>query len=109
MNPGDRIRDPGTGRLAFVLHESNMGVDQALVRFDGQDWNTVVGVLSQFEVLPSEPFRPAPEAPPTFVVKYHITEWPYNTMPVHRQTSLHCVPARWVPPQGAIVDEITVT
>jgi len=111
MNPGDRIREEGSGRLGFVLYTSNMNDDTMVVRFDGQDWNTPVGDLSRFEVLPSEPFRPEPAAP-TVTVKYHIAYWPYDDSggaTAHRATHLHSVPARWVPPVGAFVDEITFT
>lgn len=107
MNPGDRVRETSTGRLAFVLYMSNIDAGQMMVRFDGSDYNAPVCV-DRFEVLPSEPFRPAP-ASPVVVVKYHIAHWPYRELPYHHVTNLHGVPARWTPAAGAIVDEITVT
>lgn len=106
MNPGDRILVTDTTTMyGFLLYESNIN-DDAVVRFDGNDFNSVVDG-TRLIVLPSEPFRPY-SAPPVVTVDYHVAQWPYNHGAAPRRTELHRVPASWVATDGAIVDRITV-
>lgn len=106
MSPGDRIMHTHSGRRGFVLYESNTTPGDYMIRFDGVAYNSLVDG-GQYEVLPTEPFRPKPVAP-TVMVKFHVAVWPYNHTSEQRSTQLHGVPSRWVPTVGAIVDEITV-
>jgi hypothetical protein len=107
VNPGDRVRETSSGRLAFLLYESNVDDRLMLVRFDGSDFNTLV-TKNLFEVLPSAPFRPESRTP-AVKVRYHVARWPYNEPVVDSHTAvLYETHGRWLPPTGGFVDEITI-
>lgn len=106
MNPGDRVRNTHTDNRGFVLYKSNIGDDQVLVRFDGNDYNSVC-YEDKLEVLPSEPFRQGVGHRPVVTVTYHLSYWPYKSKSDPRSTKLHS-PGMWTPPMGAFVTEVVV-